>query len=358
MDPIAALLGLGIENPDQTQALADRLRGRQRAADFFSLSTVDPIARGAQAEQATILESAKTAGGLRKAMAERAAQDERARLQRENTTALQASRIGASDEQSRLQREQAAQLQAERLEAQRAAAEFAAQQKMDEKSTPAIDYNLPKTRAEREKFEKGDTDAAALRNLQQSWKEEYLPPPLTGLIGGGKIRNALANYMPILTDKNSEDAARWWKDYQRQAELVQRHEMFGSALTKSEQAAWEAANIDPSIADPETIKSALQKRANLAQKIAERQVFTALKNGYDPELIESNFGSTVDVQEMIDDGGKKYLERLRQRQEDDRKWQLNQTGQGQDSLPVTPTGDWTDEEEAEYQALMQKKGAS
>lgn len=383
-DPIAALLGLEIDDEEKTRALADTLRGRKRAADFFSLSTVDPIARGAQAEAGDVLASAKTAGSLRQTMANR---EQQQRLQDER---LEAAR-------------QAATLADQRSEAAKVAAEDRARARLiedreyetgqkrygelgetpetwvdpktgrtrniqfrdgewidvdsllpantsgmipiDEYDAPAqlaTSYEQPKTRAERDAFEKGDTDALALRTLASGWSEDFLPDiPKTG-----GMRNFLANYIPILTDKDSEDSARWWKNYQRQAELVQRHEMFGSALTKSEQQAWEAANIDPNIMNAETIRNALETRAALADKMAQHQAFTAIKKGYDPELIEQNYGSTVDVQRLLTpEGQAEYLAEMRERQARDREIQAD--------TPRAMT--YGEAEEARYQELLRKQ---
>ena len=90
MDPISAMLGLDIDDEEKTRALAERLRGRKSAADFFSLSTVKPISRMAIAEQGDVLDSAKTAGGLRRA---RAARDAAAQLQQDSL----AARVTAAD---------------------------------------------------------------------------------------------------------------------------------------------------------------------------------------------------------------------------------------------------------------------
>lgn len=88
MSDIEALMGLGISDEDQLRAMAERLRGRQRAADFFAMSTVEPIQQAAVGEQKRITDSAGQAGVLKKALDERRAQDERSRLQRENNLAV------------------------------------------------------------------------------------------------------------------------------------------------------------------------------------------------------------------------------------------------------------------------------
>ena len=73
MANIDALLGL-----NDTQALADRLRGRDRAAQFFGMSTIEPLSRAAQAEQQNVQRAAQERGGL-----ERALRAEQMRTQRE-----------------------------------------------------------------------------------------------------------------------------------------------------------------------------------------------------------------------------------------------------------------------------------
>ncbi len=103
-DPIAAMLGLEIDDEEKTRALADSLRGRKRAADFFSVSTINPIAKGAQAEAGDVMASAEEVGGLRKALAEREATAERDRLKQAFDAEQQRKRLEATAEQGRLDR--------------------------------------------------------------------------------------------------------------------------------------------------------------------------------------------------------------------------------------------------------------
>jgi len=113
MDELSALLGLGMDTDDDTQALADRLRGRKRAADMFALSPTESLSRMAQGEQASVLASAKQAGGLRKAMAERkqqemlhdetiTAQMDRLRYQQGATDTREANRLESEQEVARI----------------------------------------------------------------------------------------------------------------------------------------------------------------------------------------------------------------------------------------------------------------
>lgn len=82
MNNIDALLGLGISDEEQLKMLADRLRGQQRAADFFALSSVAPISGAAQAEQKRVTNSAAQAGILNKALQDRKLKQEEGRLDR------------------------------------------------------------------------------------------------------------------------------------------------------------------------------------------------------------------------------------------------------------------------------------
>jgi len=64
MADIDVLMGLGLERPDQAQALADQLRGRKQAADLFSMSTIGPVAQAATNEREAILGAAQRGGAL------------------------------------------------------------------------------------------------------------------------------------------------------------------------------------------------------------------------------------------------------------------------------------------------------
>lgn len=76
---IEALLGLGVDDEAKTRALADRLRGRDQAAQFFGMSTIEPLAQAAQSEQANVQQAAQRGGVLRSALQKREAQAERER---------------------------------------------------------------------------------------------------------------------------------------------------------------------------------------------------------------------------------------------------------------------------------------
>jgi len=81
---------------------------------------------------------------------------------------------------------------------------------------------------------------------------------------GGWIDNVSGTWNPW-SSEDADKAANWWKNYEHQAALVQRHAMFGTTLSGGEQAAWGRATIKPGM-NPQTIQQNLQERAKLAAK--------------------------------------------------------------------------------------------
>jgi hypothetical protein len=101
MNEIDALLGMGISEEEQLRMLANSLRGKQEAADFFALSTVPNIQKGAAAKQDAILGSAKEAGGLRRSLQDRKSREEEARQNREAQEEIARQNREAADARSR-----------------------------------------------------------------------------------------------------------------------------------------------------------------------------------------------------------------------------------------------------------------
>lgn len=82
---------------------------------------------------------------------------------------------------------------------------------------------------------------------------------------GGVLRKTLGTWSPVST-QDQDAAVNWWKTYENQAALTERHERFGTALSSGEQAAWRAATITPGMT-PQAIQNNLATRARLAQKV-------------------------------------------------------------------------------------------
>lgn len=102
-------------------------------------------------------------------------------------------------------------------------------------------------------------NAATMKRALGSFKDEFASKGVLGL-GADKQLSASA----ILgVDK---DAVDWWKNYRKNTELVERHAMFGAALTAHEQNAWRSADINPGM-DAAVIRKNLQTREALARRV-------------------------------------------------------------------------------------------
>jgi hypothetical protein len=114
--------------------------------------------------------------------------------------------------------------------------------------------------------------AEGLDNSFKGFKPEY---------GGvaGAIDNLSGTWNPF-SGKKSEEAANWWKDYNRQSALTERHKMFGTALSAGERTAWIGATIFPGM-KPDVIAHNLKMRAKLAEKLYNHSRDTHIRGGYD-----------------------------------------------------------------------------
>jgi hypothetical protein len=104
-------------------------------------------------------------------------------------------------------------------------------------------------------------NAVTLDTLLSGFKDDFAGKGIYGL----GADTSLAAKAVLGSDRESVE---WWKNYRKQAELVERHSMFGAALTPTEQASWRNADIGPGL-DKEVIKKNLQTRANLTKKMLE-----------------------------------------------------------------------------------------
>lgn len=101
---------------------------------------------------------------------------------------------------------------------------------------------------------------------------------------GGMLSKTLGTWSPLSTQAQ-DDAANWWKQYQNQAALVERHEKFGTALSAGEQQAWRDATIAPGMT-PQAIKHNLELRRNMAQKVFDATLQQYQNAGY-PQVADA-----------------------------------------------------------------------
>lgn len=302
MDPLEALLMP--QEDEQMRALANSLRGRQVAADFFAGSTIPGIQRMAQAEQKYIQDTATRQGVLRNALESRKQDESQSKRYEQLQRDMQTAREADNEKDRQLRRDLADQSNAlrETLAAMKG-------------SKGEGGYKEPRTQRERQEFQEGAREAAAILDMQSTWEDDFAA--VTPLTGG--ITNFLGRKFEGLFPDSWTDKSEWWSNYKDRVELVRRHELFGSALTGKEQSEWEKATVTPNDG-PETIRRKLATQARIASKIAEHEAALAFKNGYDPEKIMMNYGDVVDVgalSQKIADGS--YFEELDQRQASERE---------------------------------------
>jgi hypothetical protein len=125
-------------------------------------------------------------------------------------------------------------------------------------------------------------NATTIKNLLTAFKDDFANKGLLGL--GAEMQ--LTGSARIGVDK---DAVEWWKNYKKQAELVERHAMFGASLTANEQNSWRSADIDPGM-DKDVIKKNLATRERLTKKLAENTRQDFIDAGYDQKKVDAIAG--------------------------------------------------------------------
>jgi hypothetical protein len=91
-----------------------------------------------------------------------------------------------------------------------------------------------------------------------------------------------------LTGPETQKAAGWWQGYDRYKNVV-RNDLFGSALTATEQAAFEKADVNPNM-DPKTIRDNLKRQKSILADAAKRKAGALVQGKYDPDVIAEAYG--------------------------------------------------------------------
>lgn len=120
-------------------------------------------------------------------------------------------------------------------------------------------------------------NAATISRAVTSFKDEFGGKGVFGL-GADKSMSVKANL-------GMDDAAvTWWKNYRKQAELIERHALFGASLTTGEQEAWRSADISPGM-DPKIIRDNLIIREQLARKVLDNTKKDLIDAGHSEKRI-------------------------------------------------------------------------
>lgn len=129
-------------------------------------------------------------------------------------------------------------------------------------------------------------NARSITDLSTSFKNDFGSKGVLGL--GGEAQLKAGGVLGM-----DKDAVDWWKNYRKQAELVERHAMFGASLTEGEKAAWASADISPNMS-PKVIKKNLETRARLAQIVADNTRDDMISAGHSERRVQEIAGRTRD----------------------------------------------------------------
>jgi hypothetical protein len=142
---------------------------------------------------------------------------------------------------------------------------------------------------------------ANITGFVNDFKDEYAGHTIVG-----EGANVAGRYLPEgVVGKSTKEGADWWQGYDRYKNVV-RNELFGSALTATEKAAFEKADIGPRM-DPETIKTNLKKQKEIVESAIKRKAQAAIDAGYKPDAIASAYGVSLESLGIKTDKGSAKL---------------------------------------------------
>ncbi len=128
------------------------------------------------------------------------------------------------------------------------------------------------------------------KNANLSGFLKSFEPRFAGATPGlGEVKNWVGRTMPEgMTSPDAREGAAWWQAYDKYKNTV-RHDLFGSALTATEQAQWDRADIKNTM-QPEQIVKNLQVQHDIIQKGMTRKASALVQAGHDPRTIGAAYG--------------------------------------------------------------------
>jgi hypothetical protein len=133
---------------------------------------------------------------------------------------------------------------------------------------------------------------------------ETFDPEFAGNPVFGEARNWVGRTLPSwMVDPKAAEGASWWQEYDRYKNVV-RNELFGSALTATEKAAFEKADISPSM-NPDVLKKNLQTQKGIVETAIKRKATAMIEAGYKPDAIAAAYGVSLESLGIKADKGSK-----------------------------------------------------
>jgi len=120
----------------------------------------------------------------------------------------------------------------------------------------------------------------------ETFKPEYAGYKVKAV---GELANMAGRNLPSsMVPENVAKGADWWQGYDRYKNVI-RNDLFGSALTKSEIAAFESADITPGM-DPGIIQKNLARQRTIIETGLQRKASAMVEAGYEPAAIGKAYG--------------------------------------------------------------------
>lgn len=126
---------------------------------------------------------------------------------------------------------------------------------------------------------------SSVASFADSFKDEYSGYKSEGL---GNAATWMGRYIPGTMGAASKEAAGFWQEYDKYKNKA-RNDMFGSALTATEQAAFERADINPGM-DPKIVRKNLEVQRQALKSAAVKKANALIQAGYDPAPIAAAYG--------------------------------------------------------------------
>tara|TARA_R110002020_G_scaffold230092_5_gene440884 strand:+ start:7083 stop:8120 length:1038 start_codon:yes stop_codon:yes gene_type:complete len=301
---LAQLLASGEDiTPDQTADYGAALRGEAPRNMLFQASGIDALNRlgktGAAATNQKRQGLLKALEAQKKATATKDYRDSTLGLQRSSQEAAQAERVRKQQQVENTlsggamynipgfdkpQHVSSNYLGDKVITQTREPVDMTGASKVYKPSAASTGFNKPTAKQQKE-FEA----TAALTDNTNELVSSYRPEYAGGTVpGGGSLSNYVSREAPILASDEMKAKQNWWANYKKQRELTERHELFGSALTATEQEQWRQATINPNMEDSQ-IQTSINTMQRLQNKIAKKAAGNAAIKGWDPEYIAYNF---------------------------------------------------------------------
>jgi hypothetical protein len=345
-DPIAALMGLEMDDETKLRAMADRLRRQRRAAEAFTMSGTPQIAKGSVDEMASIDAAAKAAGGyrqqgLQRALTQKMQEDrlaeqdrrdlrqrgwnqaddlrdfereneERIRLKQEAEAALDAQQMQQGfelyvDPKNPDRKMQVRIVGGDILNSQGVPVDIGGMMKWDDyqdtldakASTSASPYKEvggDKWGSVSERMETAiaGTKAEDMQGFVNGYDDWKAFAPGVGLAQDIDLHAVRSGWWG---DETEKARAEWWANYQKYIENPERNAMFGATLTDNELKTWNASSINPSM-DPRYVRHRLEIQQEVAQAAAEKAALVALEKGASMTSIRLQF-PTLDIDDLV-----------------------------------------------------------